>query len=400
MKRLVRLLFWLVGLGLVAGLVVAAFWPQPIPVETVLVGHGPLEELVREDGMTRVRERYTVSSPVAGRLARIRLEPGDEIVSGRTLLASIEPADPGLLDSRQLAQAEARVAAAKAAHDRTSAGLDQAEAALQRAREKLKRSEGLLAAGAEAPEEVEIDRTGVRMADEAHRMAAYDREIARFELDQAEAAVRHVQAAGNGPGQPPFEINSPVPGRVLKVLQESATVVVPGTPLVEIGDLRDLEVVIDVLTTDAVRIGDRATIRLEQWGGGAPINARVRMIEPSAFTKFSALGVEEQRVNVLADFANPAEAAALGDGYRVEAAIVTWSQPDVLQVPAGALFRQDGKWSAFRIVDGVAERVEVGTGHRSETHVEVLSGLQAGDEVVLYPSDMLKPGARVVVKAR
>ncbi len=388
---------WLMGLGLVAGLVFAAFWPQPVPVEMVEVGHGPLEELVREDGMTRVRERYTVSSPVAGRLSRIRLEPGDQILSGQTLLASIEPADPGLLDSRQLAQAEARVAAAKAAYDRTSAGLDQAEAALQRAKEKLKRSEGLLAAGAEAPEEVEIDRTTVRIADEGHRMAAYDREIAKFELDQAEAAVRHVQAASSGPGQPPFEICSPVPGRVLKVLQESATVVMPGTPLVEIGDVRDLEVVVDVLTTDAVRIGDGTAVRLEQWGGGEPIDARVRMTEPSAFTKFSALGVEEQRVNVIADFVNPADAAALGDGYRVEAAIVTWSHPDVLQVPAGALFRQDGKWSAFRVVGGLAELVTVQTGHRSETHVEVLAGLASGDQVVLYPGETLKAGASVTV---
>lgn len=395
-RKWLRWLGWLTGAGLLAGLVAAAFWPQATPVELAPLVRGPLEETVREDGRTRVRERYTVSSPVAGRLARIRLKPGDRISTGQTLVASIEPSEPGLLDARQLAQAQARVSAAAAARERVEAAVVQAGLNRDRAKEKSERSETLFRDRAISAEEVEVDRNEFRGAEESLRMANYDREIARFELEQAEAAVRHVQSGSADALQPAFEIRAPVPGVVLRVLQESATVVSPGTPLVEIGDVRDLEIVADVLSTDAVRIAPGAPVRFDQWGGELPLPGRVRMVEPSAFTKISALGVEEQRVNVITDFADPAAGAALGDGFRVEAVIVTWSHPDVLQVPAGALFREQGHWAAFRVVDGRTELALVKTGHRSETMVEVLGGLDASDLVVLYPGDSMMPGAMVV----
>lgn len=398
MKRLVWILKWLIGLGLVAGLAVAAFLPQPTGVEVAAVSRGPLEETVREDGMTRVRERYTVSSPVAGRLARIRLKPGDRVSSGQTVLAWIEPSDPSLLDSRQLAQSEARVAAAEAAMERADAAWTLAEAGFRRASEKLNRSEELFRNRAISIEELEVDRSAATIAREAQRMAGYDQEVARFELEQYRAAVKHVQAGTSGPVQPPFEIRSPVPGVVLRVLQESATVVAPGTPLLEVGEISDLEIVADVLSTDAVRIQPGSQLRLEQWGGSHPLPARVIKVEPSAFTRISALGVEEQRVNVIAELERPEETTALGDGYRVEAVIVTWNHPDVLQVPSGALFREQGKWSVFRVVDEVTELVAVEIGHRGETTVEVLSGLQEGERVLLYPGDLMKAGTWVRVE--
>lgn len=398
LKYILRIFWWVLGVGIVAALFAAAFWPQTMEVETSVVSRGPLEELVREDGMTRVRERYTVSSPVAGRLLRINLEPGDPIASGQTILATVEPVDPAMLDSRQRAEAEARVAAAQSAMHRTEAAIEKAQVELVRAESKLKRAAELVAANAIAKEEYEESEADSHSKRESVRMAKYDQEISSFELEQAQLAVARFQPGGSDRAQPTFEIRTPVPGVVLKVLQESSTVVGPGTPLMEIGDPGDLEIVVDVLSTDAVKIRPGATMRLEQWGGDQPLTGVVRRVEPSAFTKISALGVEEQRVFVVGDFSDVANASALGDGYRVEAGIVTWNDPDVMQVPSGALFRDKKQWAVFCAVDGVAVLRHVEAGHRSETMVEVTGGLATGERVIMYPGDLLTDGARIVDK--
>ncbi len=398
MKYLLRIFWWVLGLAIVAALFAAAFWPTTMEIETAEVSRGPLDELVREDGMTRVRERYTVSSPVAGRLLRINLEPGDAIASGQTILATVEPVDPAMLDSRQRAAAEARIAAAEAAVQRTEAAIAKSQIDLERAESKLKRSQELFDAKAISKEEFEEDESGAQAKRESMRMATYDQEISRFELEQARSAIAQFLPGNRDRGQAPFEIRSPVPGVVLKVLQKSSTVVGPGSPLVDVGDPHDLEIVVDVLSTDAVKIRPGSTMILEQWGGKDALKGTVRRIEPSAFTKISALGVEEQRVYVIGDFANIADTDSLGDGYRVEAGIVTWNAPDVIQVPAGALFRDKKEWAVFLAVDGIAVMRRVQIGHRSETMVEVIEGLAVGERVIMYPGDLLEDGARIIDK--
>jgi len=398
MKTFLRRLFvFLVLLG-VAGAVVWGFLPQPVPVDTALVARSALRETVDEDGRTRIRERYVVSAPLAGRLLRVELDPGDEVTRHETVVALIEPPNPTLLDARTVAEAEARVAAREAATGLADTAREQAEAELEIAERELARSESLAGSQALSAEELDRSRLAVRLDRAAVRATRFAAEMAQFELEQARAALAHSRPAGEGaPAAAPFAIRSPIGGRVLRVLQESESVVAAGTPLVELGDPADLEVVIDVLSADAVRIRPGARVILEHWGGDAPLEASVRLVEPSAVTKVSALGVEEQRVDVVADLVSPPEErAGLGDGFRVDARIVTWESEDVLTVPTGALFRRGETWAVFVVRAGLAHVVDVSLGHRSPLLAEVVGGLEDGDEVVLYPGDRVEEGVEVV----
>ncbi len=420
------------GLAVLGGVAVAAWLalqPEPVPVDVAEVARGPMRVTVDEEGRTRIRERYVVSSPLPGRTARITLDPGDPVTAGETVLAVIDPRAPSLLDPRERAAAEARVRAAEAALRRAGAALEQARASYDFAENERARVREAAAAGAAMAREVDAAESDLRETREAFRGARFAEEIARFELEQARAALAFsggsaVGAAGaagaidggaaadaRSPGDDPEDrlvIRSPIDGAVLRVMQESAAVVAPGTPLLEIGDPSDLELVIDVLSADAVRIEPGAEVIVEAWGGPEALAAIVRTVEPSAFTEISALGIEEQRVNVVADLRSPAaERAALGDGYRVEARIVTWESGDVVQVPTGAVFRPVGGveeagsergWAVYVVEDGHARRREVTLGRRTWRTAEVTGGLEPGDRVVVHPSDRLADG--VVVRVR
>ncbi|MSR57667.1 MAG: HlyD family efflux transporter periplasmic adaptor subunit [Planctomycetaceae bacterium] len=385
--------------------VVYAFMPRPVPVDLALVTEGPLEIAVEEDGKTRLRDRYTVSAPLGGRLMRLRFKAGD-IVPRSQPVAAIEPADPALLDARTLAQTEARVKAARSALERAGTALESAKAGLDLAEAEYARAAELLQKNALSKSELDLKVMQRRTKLEDYRAARHSENVSRFELELSQAALLRTRPSRTDlDDNSYFEIPAPPLAdtlrafHVLRVFQESEAVVAPGAPLLELGDPSDIEVEIDVLSSDAVKIRRGARVLLEQWGGDEPLEARVRLVEPSGFTKISALGVEEQRVFVIADFPRPeAIPAALGDGYRVEARIITWESPNVLRVPTSALFREGDEWAVFRVVAGKAAKCPVKVGHRNGLSAEVLDGLAAHDTVVVHPSDKVVDGA--LVKAR
>jgi HlyD family secretion protein len=426
-KRLFRIALLIVFAGGIVAAVVYAFMPEPVAVDLAPVVRGRLRVTVDEDGKTRIQERYTVSAPLVGRLLRIGLDPGDPVVAGKTLVATILPRDPDLLDARTVAEAEARVGAAETSLQKVQPLLAQSRAEQALAEEELQRARELYQRNAIS--ESELDRAELQAKIEAEelRSAQLAEEIARFELEQARAALlrarpdrngrggngapEEIPLEGNGPGPSPsasddagdfiqnFLIHSPIDGRVLRVFQESAAVVTAGTPLLELGDPDDLEVVVDVLSQDAVKIRPGDHVLLEHWGGDQPLEGQVRIVEPAADTVVSTLGVEEQRVDVVIDLlAPPAERGPLGDGFRVEARIVIWQEDDVLQVPTSALFRLAEDWAVFRVVDGRAQIVKVELGMQNGLEAQVLEGLTEGDFVVVHPSDNVQDG--VVVRER
>lgn len=379
-----------------AAAAVYALTPKPVEVEIGVVQRAAMQVMVEEDGITRIRERYVVSAPLAGRLARVSLDPGDEVVAGQTVLATIQPTDPSLLDARAQAEAEARVRAAKAAVDRAGAAVDRAAAEVDFAEKDLKRLVEASERLAATPRELETAAFNVTIAKQDLRSAEYARDIARFELELAQSAL--TQARG-GWENAAFVIHAPVSGRVLRVMQQSAAVVSAGTPIIEIGDPTDLEAVVDVLSVDAVRIRPGDAVVIERWGGGAPLRGAVRLVEPAAFTKVSALGVDEQRVNVVIDILDePHGRAGLGDGFRIEAGIVVWRDDDALVLPDSALFRRGAKWAVFVIEKDRAVIRTVNVGRRNGVQAQVLDGLTEGDRVIVYPGDRVQPGSRVTVR--
>jgi HlyD family secretion protein len=394
-----RLFLVVCGLAVVAALAYA-FMPQPIAVDVATVSRGPLQVTVEEDGKTRIKERYVISAPLAGNMRRIELHEGDAVSRGITLVATIEPHDPDLLDAREIAEREAKVKSAEAALRLAESAREKAKAALDFAEAELGRIQQAYRSNSASRFELDDANLHYRTAAEEYRGAAFSEEIARFELDLARAAlIRTRPGDENSPDAWEVEIRSPIDGQVLRVFQESAAMVTAGTQLIEVGDPADLELEIDVLSQDAVRVSPGAKVIVEDWGGEAPLLGTVRVVEPSGFTKISALGVEEQRVNVIADLNEPrTQRAALGDGYRVEARIVVWEGRDVLKVPASALFRRQGAWAVFR-VDGrraVLQSVEIG--RQGQLEAEVLDGLYEGDRVIVYPSDKIRNGVAVIAQ--
>lgn len=386
MKLEFRKILWALGAALgVLGLVYL-LRPMPVDVDLGSVTQGPLVVTVDREGKTRVKERYAVAAPLAGRLRRIELHPGDEVREGQTVLAVIEPVSPALLDARTLAEAQARAAAADEA-------IRRAEEHLLHARKDLARAETLRSNNVASPEDLEH-------AQHQERIAQYEQKIAVFERDMARAALQRVQPAeSSSDAEGAFELRAPINGVVLGVWQESSRVIPGGAEILTLGDKGALECVVDVLSKDAVRIRPGAKAYLEQWGGDLPLVGHVRRIEPGGFTKISALGVEEQRVNVIIELDDPPQQwATLGDNYRVEARIVLWEGEQVLQVPAGALFRHHGEWAVYRAAGGRAHRVAVKLGHHNGREAEVVEGLRTGDAVVLYPSDRVRDGVRIVVR--
>lgn len=395
---------WLRRTGPVAVifLVVAAIlwglWPRPVEVDLGEVTRGPMRVTVDEEGKTRIREWYVVSAPLAGSLLRVQLKAGSPVVAGETVLAVLEPGDPAFLNAREKAETEARVKAAEAAKHQADARVTAARKELDLASGNLARVRQSHAAGVASAEEFQSAEVREQVRAEEVRAAQFAVRVATFELELAKAAlVRSEPKSALTPEDRRLEIRAPVDGRVLRVFQESASVVTPGTRILEIGDPADLEMVIEVLSTDAVKIAPGNRVIVERWGGEEALRGRVRLVEPAAFLKVSALGVEEQRVNVIADFTDPLEKRkTLGDAYRVEARVVVWEADEVVKVPAGAMFRSPGgSWAVFVARDGRAQLTPIDVGRTNGAEAEVRGGLAPGDRVVLHPSDRVKDGARV-----
>lgn len=378
-----------------------AFVPQAIPVEVGTVKRDRLRVAIEEDGKTRIKDRYIVSAPLNGRLRRITLKPGDTVEQGKTLLAVIDAMDPGLLDPRELAQTEARVRAAESSHLRAQANLEMTQAEVEHAQKDFDRKVELFERKVGTRDELDESEMRLRTRQQLLRSSKFAVDVAKYELDSANAALIHSRtiegtAADKTNPEWQFEVFSPINGKVFRVIQESAAVVQPGTQLVEVGDQSNLEIVVDVLSQDGVKVKSGDRMILEQWGGELPLEARVRLIEPSAFLKISALGVEEQRVNVVADFVDPPETwKSLGDGFRVEAKVVIWEEENVLTVPTSALFRSGMEWTVFRFVgdEAVLTKVKIGKGNALLT--QILEGLTENDQVIVYPSDKVRDRVKV-----
>jgi HlyD family secretion protein len=385
-----------IGIALLAVAVAAGlaygFLPRPAKVETVAARTGPLAVTVEEEARTRVLERYTVSAPVSGYARRIVLKAGDAVAAGQPL-AEIEPVRSAALDPRSRAQAEAALEAAAAALAGSRRRAEAAAAEARLARQELARSESLGQARFLSQAAVDAARARNDQADAARLAAERAVDVAGHELAAARALLSR---AGAPSGTGTVAVTAPVAGRVLKVEHESAGAVVPGQPLVEIGDAGTLEVMAEVLSTAAVRIVPGTRVVLDRWGGGPALEGRVRVVEPAGFTKISALGVEEQRVRVVVDITTPREVwQRLGDGYRVEASFVVWEAADVLQVPTSALFRHGDGWAAYVVEDGRARLRPLTLGQRTGLQAQVLAGLKAGERLISHPDDRIRDGARV-----
>lgn len=367
--------------ALFAALIVLGLRPQPVPVETAPVVSGPLRAAVSEEGKTRIKQRYVVAAPVSGQLRRIAFKPGAEVEAGVTVVAVIDPLPASPLDERNRALAEAR-------RDTTRVQLEKSRTAYELARNELRRIEQMFNAGTISPQELESAKM-------RETTAARDVAAAEGALKQVEAELAVTGLAGAS-ASAPVEVRANATGRVLHVFQESARAVAQGTPLLEIGDPADLEVIVEMLSRDGAAIAAGAPVSLEQWGGPAPLEGRVRLVEPAAFTKYSALGVEEQRVNVVVDIISPRESwRSLGDNFRVEARVITWESGSALKVPASGLFRHGHDWAAYVVRGGKAVLVPVQAGKSGGAEIQIVDGLQEGDEVILYPGDRIKDGQRV-----
>ncbi len=392
------------GLAVLAGLALYfTFRTRPVPVDLAHVERGSLRVTVSDDGETRVREVYVVSAPLPGRVLRFQGDVGDPVTAGETVLAHMLPTSPAFLDVRTRSQLGASVEAAEAARDLASAEIGRIEAETVFARTELRRSEELAAEGTISVAALDRARKEARAADATLQTGRAALEMREHELATARAALISPLLAASSPplhsnGLP---VRAPVSGSILRIFRESEGVVPAGTPLAEIGDPTDLEVVVDLLSSDAVLVSAGDEVRIERWGGDEPISGAVRRVEPYGVTKISALGIEEQRVNVIIDLTDPVEKwRRLGHGYKVEAQIVRWQEDDVLQVPIAALFRRGAAWAAFAVRDGRAQTVPVEVGETNGRMAQVLAGLDLDDVVVLYPSDRVTDGSLVEPRAR
>jgi HlyD family secretion protein len=396
MRAGLRKALWVVGLVLGAALLVWALLPTPVEVDAAEVARGPIEVSVNEEGRTRVRDRYVIAAPLAGHLMRVDLRAGDAVTAVDSVLAVIRPDRPALLDARQQAEAEARVNMAQANLQRAEMMRQRSEAELAWAANERQRLQQL-ADTAAGRRELDDARFLERVRQHDLDAAQWGVQVAGHELELAQAALQHLQAQPTASADAGAELvlRAPVDGQVLRVVQESEGPVQPGSAILEIGQVEDLEVVMDVLSREAVRIRPGDPVRLIRWGGETDLHAVVRRVEPSGFTKISALGVEEQRVNVIADFTNPPAARGLGDGFRLDAQIIVDQRQDALKVPLGALLRHDEGWAVFAIVDETATLTPIQLGLRGSLEAEVLDGLHGGEMVIVYPGDQIRDGVRV-----
>lgn len=389
-RIILSLIAVLVAWGLFQG-----FRPQPVEVDLGTATRAPLRVTIEQEGRTRVVDRYVINSPVSGYARRIGLNVGDAVESGATLV-ELEPLRAEVLDVRRRAEAEARIAAAEASVSATEQRANAVTSNADLAKKELERVRTLRLAGhvsvaAEDRAASEAERSAAEL-----RSAQFAVATARHELAAARTTLKY---AASGSSDKPIAVRAPVAGRVLKIPHKSEGTVIAGQPLIEIGDAHALEVEVDVLSADAVRIHPGTRVVFERWGGEGTLEGAVRVIEPAGFTKVSALGVEEQRVWVIIAFTSPREQwQRLGDGYRVEASFILWEAGDVLQIPASALFRDGNGWAAFAVEQGKAVKRRVEIGQRNGLSAQVISGINAGEQVIVHPDDRVREGVGVAAR--
>jgi HlyD family secretion protein len=380
---------------LVIGLLVWGFWPRPVLVELVEAQRAPLTVTIEEEGRTRVIDRFIISAPVDGVACRVQLDVGDTVQAGQTLL-SISPLESRVLDPRSRAEAEARVAAARSALELARQQADAAGASANFQRSEIKRLKPLAEQGVISSGAFDRAQMDLLTAEATLRSANHGVEVARYEQQAAETALKY--SAGTVTGDPAIRVpvKSPITGKILQMPHECEGPVTTGQELLVVGNPSLLEVVVDLLSADAVKVNPGMKVHFDRWGGDGTLEGRVRTVEPFGFTKISALGVEEQRVNVIADFVSPKEDwQRLADGYRVEARFVIWEDEDVLQVPASSLFRLNDGWALFLVENGRARQRVVKIGQRTGLVAQILEGVEEGDKVVNHPSDEVADGVRI-----
>lgn len=384
-----------------------AFTPSPLLVEVATVRHGVLEITADDDGRTRVRDRFTISAPILGTLLRTPLRAGDAVRANDTVVAEFLPSASSPLDPRAREEAKAKLAAAEAAVERAEADRARADAELQYARTTYDRSTDLYAKRVIPREELDAAQRDRAAAEAALRATESALHVAQHDVDIARAALHGGGKPADVEADGRMMLRSPIDGSVLRIHEESARTLAVGSPILEVGDVTNVEIVAEYLTQDAVRVRPGMDVRLEGWSvdigaaDGATLHGRVRVVEPGGFTKVSALGVEEQRVNILIDpVGDPEQWAAIGDGYRVETRIVLWRGADVVVVPTGALFREGDAWAVFVVDHGRARQRTIKLGHSGGLEAEVVEGLSDGDTVILYPSELVDDDARVEPRRR
>ncbi len=399
--RLRRLVFWGSLLAVLLAGLFFSFRPRPITVDMTMVHRGELVVTVDDEGETRVRDIYVLSAPVAGRMLRIDADVGDLVIASETIVAEIEPIDPAFLDPRSEAQARADVSAAESAESLARAEVDQAQAELDFAEAEWIRARELIREKTISQRELDdaerihkTRRAALATARAALQVKAFELASARAVLlspTQTQASHGHCECV---------PIRAPIDGRILQILHESESVVIAGQPLVEIGDPSDLEIVVELLSSDAVKVTAGQRVIVEGWGGDKPLRGQVQRVEPFGFTKISALGIEEQRVRVIVDFTSPRDDwQRLAHGYQVEARIVIWEDDSVLTLPLTALFREGDTWAVFAENEGRAELRRVEIGRTNGIEAEIVSGLRHGELVVLHPSDRVADGVRIVARS-
>lgn len=393
----------MIGTGvLVVGVLVYAFWPRAVMVDMGVVTRGAMIMTIDEEAKTRVRDAYVVSAPIAGRVLRVEVEPGDSVVGGETVIARMLPLNPSALDVRTREQARATVSAAQAGLRVSRADLNKALADKDLADLDVGRARELRRKGTIA--QIALDR-----AERVWRSAQATFDTARAAISMREAELanarahlisfseRRVPGSAPLPAETAIPLKAPVSGRILRVMQESATTLAAGTPILEIGDIsNDLEIVVELLSTDAVQVHEGDRVIIEKWGQPHALSGVIERVEPWGFTKFSALGVEEQRVNTLVRFIDPLEQRnSLGHGFRVETRIVIWEAEDVVLAPSSALFREKGNWGVFVVEGGHAQFRPVTVGHNNGVKAEVMTGVRVGEQLILYPGPGILDGTMV-----
>ena len=389
---------WIIVIIITVGVISAivyGFMPKPVSVDLVKVSRGPLKVTVEEEGRTRVKDRFVVSAPVAGFMRRIQFDVGDRVQKGQSLV-ELEPLKSNLLDPRSHAAAQAAVSSAEASLKVEEERARAAAADAEYARTNLERIRKLYEGGYVAKDALEQAETGAKRAGANLLSAEAAVKVARFELERAQTVLRHSAAENTEIQGKIVTIQSPVNGSVLKIYRESEGVVQSGEPVIDIGDPERLEVKVEVLSADAVKIKPGRSVLFERWGGNSTLPGRVRVVEPAGFTKISSLGVEEQRVLVIVDLTSSDKGAqSLGDGYRLEASFIIWEGKDILQAPASGLFRNQEGWAIFVVKNNRALKREVRVGQRTGLVAEVLSGLTEGEEVISHPDNSIEDRTRV-----
>ena len=404
-KKWIKRIGWLVVLTIVAGAAVWFAWPRPVQVDLAVAAIEPLEVTVDDEGRSRVRHVYTVSAPVAGRVLRISLPEsgnhaslhrGDEVIANETVVATMRPVDPSLIDIRSRRELEAAAVAAQAAVTLAEAEMRRSTATLEFSRGELRRAQSLARSSTISPRALDEASLAVETGEAALASAEAHLDVRRSEHAAALARLADpADMAAAGDAACCIQVRAPISGRVLNVIQESEAIVPAGSPLVEIGDPADLEIVVDLLSAEAVRIEPGAPARIEGWGG-PPLNGQVRRVDPAGFVKISALGIEERRVSVVIGLTGPPEVwDQLGHDFRVIVHVTAWSTDEALVVPISALFRNGDDWAVFVAKDGRARTAIVDVGNRNQRMAEIISGLEEGDVVIVHPSDRVADGVAV-----